>query len=214
MPCRAEAGPVGVSRHRARETWILASGNRGKLDELATMLTDFDIALIAQHELGIPPVEETATTFVENALIKARNATAHGGLPALADDSGLVVAALDGAPGIRSARFAGPSATDAQNVAKLLEDLTDVPDGSRGAHFHCSIVLLRSADDPAPLIAEGIWRGEIARAPSGAAGFGYDPIFFDPALGVTAATLARGDKNRVSHRAQALAALARRLDRS
>lgn len=202
-----------MSRDNASQTWILASGNRGKLDELTAMLADFDIALIAQHELGVSAVEETATTFVENALIKARNAAAHGGFPALADDSGLVVEALDGAPGIRSARFAGPSATDAQNVAKLLEELADVPDGSRGAHFHCSIVLVRSADDPAPLIAEGRWRGEIARAPSGADGFGYDPIFFDPALGVTAATLARGDKNRVSHRAQALATLVRGLAR-
>jgi XTP/dITP diphosphohydrolase len=208
MPCRAKAGLVGVRRNSARATWILASGNRGKLDELAAMLADFDIAVIAQHELEIPAVEETATTFVENALIKARNAAARGGLPALADDSGLVVEALDGAPGIRSARFAGPRATDAQNVGKLLEDLADVPDGSRGAHFHCSIVLLRSPDDPAPLIVEGRWHGEIAQTPSGSGGFGYDSIFFDPALGVTAATLARGDKNRVSHRAQALAALA------
>ena len=213
MPCRAKAGPVGVSRVGVRETWILASGNRGKLDELAAMLADFDIALLAQHELGIPAVEETATTFVENALIKARNAAALGGLPALADDSGLVVEALDGAPGIRSARFSGPNATDGQNVTKLLEAMTDVPDGSRGAHFHCSIVLLRSADDPAPLIAEGRWHGEIARTPSGSGGFGYDPIFVDPALGVTAATLAREDKNRVSHRAQALAALAQGLAR-
>lgn len=213
MPCRAKAGAVGVSRDNARETWILASGNRGKLDELAAMLAEFDIALVAQHELGIPSVAETGMTFVENALLKARNAAAHGGLPALADDSGLVVAALGGAPGIRSARFAGPSAADAQNVAKLLDDLAAVPSESRGAHFHCSIVLLRSADDPAPLLAEGQWHGQIARTPSGSRGFGYDPIFFDPALGVTAATLAAGDKNRVSHRGRALAALARRLGR-
>jgi XTP/dITP diphosphohydrolase len=213
VPSRAKAGVVGVNRDRARDTWILASGNRGKLEELGAMLADFDIELIAQSELGIPTVEETAATFVENALMKARNAAAHGRLPALADDSGLVVAALDGAPGICSARFAGASATDAQNVAKLLEELSDVPDGSRHAHFHCSIVLLRSANDPAPLIAEGRWHGEITRAPSGAGGFGYDPIFFDPALGVTAATLARAEKNRVSHRGQALAALTRGLSR-
>jgi XTP/dITP diphosphohydrolase len=203
-----------VSRETANERWILASGNRGKLDELATLLADFGVTLVAQDALGIPSVDETGATFVENALLKARNAAMHGGLPALADDSGLVVDALDGAPGIRSARFAGTDASDAENVAKLLEQLGSVPADARAAHFHCTIVLLRSALDPDPVIAQGKWHGAIATTPSGSRGFGYDPVFFDPALGLTAAALDPAIKNRHSHRGKALAALAEALGRA
>jgi XTP/dITP diphosphohydrolase len=191
--------------------WILASGNRGKLAELSALLADRAIELIPQDTLDISPVDETGETFVENALLKARNAAACAGLPALADDSGLVVDALDGAPGIHSARFAGPNASDAQNVALLLDRLADVPADRRSAHFFCTIVLLRSAHDPAPVIAQGRWEGQIATTPSGASGFGYDPVFFDPVLGLTAAALEPAAKNRISHRGKALAALAHAL---
>jgi len=202
-----------VSPDAPRETWILASSNRGKLGELTALLADFRIELVTQDALGVVAVEETGATFIENALVKARNAAAHAGLPALADDSGLVVDALGGAPGIYSARFAGPDATDDQNVALLLEQLAEVPAAARGARFHCSIVLLRSATDPTPVIAQGDWHGTIATAPRGTQGFGYDPVFVDPALGRTAAELEPTVKNRVSHRSRALASLTRALER-
>jgi XTP/dITP diphosphohydrolase len=186
---------------------VLASGNAGKLAEIRQILVGTGIELVVQADLGIADADETASTFVENALIKARHAARVSGLPALGDDSGLCVDALGGAPGLISARYAGGHGDSAANIAKLLDALRDVPDGERGAHFHCSIVLLEHAQDPAPLIAEGRWSGCILRAPRGEHGFGYDPVFFDPVLGAGAAELDQPVKNRVSHRGQALAAL-------
>ena len=190
------------------ERWVIATGNRGKLAELEALLfaaTDLGpLELIAQTDLGVPAADETGITFLENALLKARHAAHHTGLPAIADDSGLAVAALGGAPGVRSARFAGPTADDRSNVAKLLEDLAAVPSGKRAARFHCVLVALEREDDPAPVVASGTWEGEIALRPSGTAGFGYDPVFFDPRLGRTAAELPADVKNEVSHRGQAL----------
>lgn len=183
---------------------VLASGNRGKLAEMRELLGGLGVDLVAQGELGIDDVDETGTTFVENALLKARHAARVSGLPALGDDSGLCVDALGGAPGLYSARYAGAHGDAAANIAKLLDALRDVPDEQRGAHFHCTIVLLRSADDPAPLIAEGRWRGRILHEPRGANGFGYDPVFFDAGHGASAAELDAATKNRVSHRGQAL----------
>lgn len=186
---------------------VLASGNRGKLAELQRILADPGIELVAQADLGIAEIEETGASFVENALLKARHAAGESGLPALADDSGLCVDALGGAPGLYSARYAGPHGDSAANIAKLLDALRDVPAERRTAHFHCSIVLLRAAPDPAPLIAEGRWHGRILDAPRGSGGFGYDPVFLDPVLGASAAELEPAIKNRVSHRGQALARL-------
>jgi XTP/dITP diphosphohydrolase len=186
---------------------VLASGNHGKLAEMHAILAGLDVTLVAQPDLDIGDVEETGTTFVENALLKARHAALASGLPALGDDSGLCVDALDGAPGLYSARYAGTHGDAAANIAKLLAALRDVPDERRTAHFHCTIVLLRSADDPAPLIAEGRWHGRILHAPRGKNGFGYDPVFFDPVLGTGAAELDDTAKNRISHRGQALARL-------
>lgn len=186
---------------------VLATGNPGKLAEFRKVLSDLDLALVSQRELGIGDAEETALTFVENALIKARHAARSSGLPVLADDSGLCVDALGGAPGLRSARYAGEAGDAAANIAKLLDALRDVPPAARTAHFHCTLVLLRAEDDPAPLICEGRWRGTILAAPRGDRGFGYDPVFFDPQLGLGAAELEPAVKNRVSHRGIALAAL-------
>ncbi|MEO5622613.1 MAG: RdgB/HAM1 family non-canonical purine NTP pyrophosphatase [Dokdonella sp.] len=186
---------------------VLASSNHGKLVEIREILIDLDIELIAQSELGIADADESGTTFVENALIKARHASRASGLPALGDDSGICVDALGGAPGLLSARYAGEHGNAAANIAKLLDAMRDVPAPQRTAHFHCTIVLLRSADDPAPLIAEGCWRGRILDAPRGEHGFGYDPVFFDPALGRGAAELDTATKNRLSHRGQALSRL-------
>lgn len=186
---------------------VLASGNAGKLVEMRQILADAKITLVAQADLDIADADETASTFVENALIKARNAARLSGLPALGDDSGLCVDALGGAPGLVSARYAGRHGDGAANIAKLLEALRDVPENQRGAHFYCVVVLLRSADDAAPLIAEGRWFGRILEAPRGDKGFGYDPVFFDPALNGGAAELDPTIKNRASHRGQALARL-------
>ena len=190
---------------------VLASGNRGKLAEIRDVLADSGIELVAQGDFAIGDAEETGTTFVENALIKARHAARLSGLPALADDSGICVDALGGAPGLYSARYAGEHGNNAANNAKLLEVLRDVPDDKRGAHFHCTLVLLRSADDPAPLIAEGLWRGRILHSPQGDQGFGYDPEFFTEAHG-PAGELDPAIKNRVSHRGLALARLRELLD--
>lgn len=189
---------------------VLASGNPGKLRELAAMLGDAGIELVAQDDYGVPAAPETAPTFVENALAKARAAARHAGLAAIADDSGLEVDALGGAPGVRSARFAGAQAGDADNNARLLAELADVPHQARSARYRAVLVYLRHADDPAPLIAEGTWEGRIASAPRGAGGFGYDPLF-ELDDGRTAAELPATEKNRLSHRAQALAVLRRRL---
>ncbi|HST28467.1 MAG TPA: RdgB/HAM1 family non-canonical purine NTP pyrophosphatase [Rudaea sp.] len=186
---------------------VLASGNPGKLGEMGEILADLDVELVAQSELRIADAEESGATFVENAILKTRHAARASGLPALGDDSGICVDALGGAPGLRSARYAGAHGDAAANIAKLLDALRDVPDEQRTAHFHCTIVLLRKPDDPAPLIAEGRWHGTILRAPRGDGGFGYDPVFFDPAFGKSAAELDAATKNRVSHRGQALAKL-------
>jgi XTP/dITP diphosphohydrolase len=186
---------------------VLASGNRGKLAEIRDVLADTGIELVAQSVLGIADADETGTTFVENAIIKARHAARASGLPALGDDSGICVDALGGAPGLISALYAGVHGDSAANIAKLLGALEGVDDAQRTAHFHCTLVLLRSADDPAPLLAEGMWRGRILRAPRGEHGFGYDPVFFDTVLGRGAAELDPTIKNRVSHRGQALARL-------
>ena len=187
--------------------WVLASGNSGKLKEIQTILADIGIELVSQGEFGVESPEETGSTFIENALLKARHAAAATSLPAIADDSGLAVDALGGAPGIRSARYAGPDADSAANVRKLLDALVETPDGERGARFHCSIVVLMSADDPVPLVSQAEWPGEITREPHGELGFGYDPVFFDPAHKLTAAELDPAIKNRFSHRGQALKAL-------
>lgn len=192
---------------------VLASSNRGKLAEMREILAGLDIELVAQSELGIDDADETGMTFVENALLKARHAARACGLPALGDDSGLCVDALAGAPGLISARYAGAHGDDVANIAKLLAALRGVDEASRTAHFHCSIVLLASHDDPAPLLAQGCWHGRILDAPRGARGFGYDPVFFDPELGASAAELDATTKNRVSHRGHALASLRRQLGR-
>jgi XTP/dITP diphosphohydrolase len=190
---------------------VLASSNRGKLAEMQDILGGFGFDLVAQAGLGIEDAEENASTFVENALLKARHAARATGLPALGDDSGICVDALGGAPGLYSARYAGGHGDARANIAKLLDALRDVPEAARTAHFHCTIVMLRSADDPAPLIAEGRWHGRILVAPRGEHGFGYDPVFFDPVLDAGAAELDPLVKNRVSHRGQALAQLRAQL---
>ena len=189
---------------------VLASSNPGKLAELSALLDPAGLCVVSQDVFGVEPPEETGLTFVENALIKARAACAATGLPALADDSGVVVDALEGAPGVRSARYAG-GASDADNVAKLLEALEGVAPPERGAAFVCAIVYLRHARDPCPIVCEGIWEGRILDAPRGAGGFGYDPVFFVETLGRTAAELSRAEKNAVSHRGQALAQLLDRI---
>jgi XTP/dITP diphosphohydrolase len=194
--------------------WVLASANRGKLAELDALLRDAvwgPVEVVAQSELGVLPAAETGSTFVENALLKARHASRHTGLPAIADDSGLTVAALQGAPGVQSARFAGPNASDFANVARLLDALAGVAARDRAARFHCVLVALEHPDDPVPTIAMGEWAGEITLRPRGGGGFGYDPVFFDPRLGKTAAELTEDEKNAVSHRGRALRSLAEAL---
>jgi XTP/dITP diphosphohydrolase len=186
---------------------VLASGNAGKLAEMRELLGDLTLELIPQAALGIADAEETATSFVENALLKARHAARLSGLPALGDDSGLCVDALGGAPGLHSARYAGEHGDSQANIAKLLDALAGIPDSARSAHFHCVIVLLRHADDPAPIIAEGRWAGQVLTAPRGSNGFGYDPVFLDLQHKRSAAELDAATKNRLSHRGQALSRL-------
>ena len=190
---------------------VLATGNAGKVREIVELLGDARWDLCTQSTLNVPEVPETGLTFVENALIKARNACEHTGLAAIGDDSGLEVDALDGAPGIRSARYAGAQATDAGNVALLLERMADVDDAARTARFQCVMVYLRHAADPTPLICQGTWEGVIVRAPAGAGGFGYDPVFRPEGETRTAAQMSPPEKNAVSHRARALARLVERL---
>ena len=190
---------------------VLASGNAGKLAELRGLLAGSGHVLRAQSEFGIADADETGLTFIENALLKARHASVATGLPALADDSGLCVDALGGAPGLYSARYGGVHGDDARNIARLLGELRDVRDAARSARFHCVLALLRSADDPRPLIAEGSWEGRILHEPRGAGGFGYDPVFLDPENGLSAAELDPAIKNAISHRGRALAALKARL---
>jgi len=183
---------------------VLATGNPGKVRELAHLLADFGLDVVAQTELGVESAEETGLTFIENAILKARHAAAITGLPAIADDSGLAVDILGGAPGIYSARYAGLEASDQQNLDKLLVTLKDVPQNQRGAQFHCVLVYMRHAEDPTPIVCHGSWDGEILFAEAGKGGFGYDPIFQVPALGKSAAELTREEKSAVSHRGQAL----------
>ncbi len=186
---------------------VVASSNPGKLVEIREVLDGSGVDLVAQGALGIADAAETASTFVENALLKARHATRASGLPALGDDSGICVDALGGAPGLYSARYAGRHGDSAANIDKLLAALRGLPESRRGADFYCVIVLLRHCEDPEPLIAEGRWRGRILEARRGSGGFGYDPVFFDPTLDAGAAELDAATKNRVSHRGQALARL-------
>lgn len=190
---------------------VLASNNQGKLSELGELLAPLGLQLLPQGELGVAEAEEPAVTFVENALLKARHAARETGLPALADDSGLAVDALGGQPGVRSARYAGVDASDEDNLHALLQALTDIPGADRNAQFHCVLVYLRHADDPTPLICHGRWPGRILEAPRGQGGFGYDPVFFAPEFGCSAAELTREQKGSVSHRGRALHLLVEQL---
>ncbi|MBD3618840.1 MAG: RdgB/HAM1 family non-canonical purine NTP pyrophosphatase [Chromatiales bacterium] len=190
---------------------VLATGNQGKLAELRQLLEGTGIQVLPQSDFGVPDAEETGLSFIENAILKARHAAAHTGLPAMADDSGIEVDALNGAPGIYSARYAGVHGDDAANNARLLAALEGLPTAERGARFYCAVAFLRHAEDPTPVIAEGIWEGRILESARGEGGFGYDPLFFDPALDRSAAELDPAEKNRVSHRARALRAIAERL---
>lgn len=190
---------------------VLASSNAGKLVELRDLLGDTGIELVAQSDLGVEDIEETGSTFVENALLKARHASAVTGLPALADDSGICVDALGGAPGLYSARYSGRHGDNEANIDKLLAALKDVPDERRGAHFYAVIVALRHAGDPRPILAEGIWNGRILHRRQGSRGFGYQPVFLDTEHGISAGEIDDALKNRVSHRARALAVLRARL---
>lgn len=190
---------------------VLASGNAGKLTELRELLGNAGFDLHAQSEFGVEDAEETGLTFVENAILKARHAARATGLPALGDDSGICVDALDGAPGLYSARYAGIHGDAQANIDKLLQALAEVEDDRRTARFYCVLALLRHADDPQPLIAEGVWEGSILHARRGDGGFGYDPVFFDPERGASAAELEPSLKNDISHRGQALARLRHRL---
>ena len=186
---------------------VIASNNKGKIAELTDLLGPLGLTPVAQGELGVGEAEEPAVTFVENAILKARHAARITGLPALADDSGLAVDALGGAPGVRSARYAGDTASDADNVRALLDALKDVPEGQRTAQFHCVLVYLRHADDPTPVICHGRWPGSILPEPRGEGGFGYDPVFLVPETGTSAAELPRAEKGRISHRGRALVLL-------
>jgi len=193
---------------------VLASNNLGKLQEFNDILGDTYLSIIPQSNLDIPEIEETGLSFVENAILKARNASLHSGLPALADDSGLEVAILNGAPGIRSARYAGNEAnkaSDDENCKKLLSDLIATSEEERAARFQCVLVLIKHAHDPSPLICQGTWHGRVLFKPQGENGFGYDPLFYVPTHQCSAAELAPAIKNQISHRAQAVAKLVERL---
>ncbi|MCP1727979.1 XTP/dITP diphosphohydrolase [Natronospira proteinivora] len=190
---------------------VLASNNPGKSAEMGEILAEMGINVISQRDFNTPEAKETANTFVENALIKARNAAAYSGRTCLADDSGLCVDALEGEPGVRSARYAGPDASDQDNVDKLLKSLADRKGPERRARFVCLMVCLRRMDDPLPLIAMGEWTGHIAEGPRGEGGFGYDPIFIPDGDQRTAAELPKAEKNRISHRGQALAQMQQAL---
>lgn len=186
---------------------VLASGNQGKLKEFNQLLAQCGFEVVPQSDFDTPEAEETGLSFVENAIIKARNASRHTGLPALADDSGLEVDALNGQPGIYSARFAGPQNNDADNNSKLLSLLADTPEQERNARFQCLLVMVRHAEDPTPLICQGTWRGRILFEARGDNGFGYDPLFFVPEKNCSSAELPATIKNSISHRGKALAQL-------
>lgn len=193
---------------------VVATGNQGKLREIAAALTDFPYTLSPQSDFALSEAVEDGHSFVENALIKARHAARATGLPALADDSGLMLDALAGAPGIYSARYAGKDTPHAEKIQQLLAAWANAPQPLPGAQFYCALVFLRHAEDPAPVIAEGIWRGEVTQDLRGDQGFGYDPMFYLPDLACTAAELAIGEKNRISHRGQALQSLVLKLQQS
>lgn len=190
---------------------VLATGNAGKLREFSALLAPRGIEIITQDSLGIAPADETGNTFEANALLKARHAAQAAGLPALADDSGIEVDALGGRPGVFSARYAGPGASDSANNDLLLAELGTLPPGARGARYRCVIAYVRQASDPEPLLAHGVWEGRIATTASGSGGFGYDPLFVPQGMETTAAQMDPAAKNAVSHRGQALAALLRLL---
>lgn len=193
------------------QTLVLASGNPGKLREFQQLLVDVGFAVRPQTEFFAENAEETGLSFVENAILKARFACARTGLPAIADDSGIEVDALQGRPGIYSARYAGEGASDTDNNARLLQELAEVPEAARTARYQCVLAFMRHAEDPTPIICQGSWEGRILSAPRGAGGFGYDPLFFLPALNCTAAELDKETKNRLSHRGKAMAELLDRL---
>ena len=192
---------------------VVATANAGKLRELSALLADLDLQLVSQTDLGIESAEETGTTFADNALLKARHAARRSGLAAIADDSGLEVDALQGAPGLYSARYAGAGADDAANNAKLIAALAGVPERLRKARYRCVLTFVRDADDPAPIVTQGSWEGRIIDTPSGHGGFGYDPHFWLPERGCTAAELDATEKNRISHRGQAMRLLRAALER-
>lgn len=183
---------------------VLATGNQGKVKEMADLLSDFGFDVVAQSEFDVSEVAETGTTFIENAIIKARHAAKETGLPAIADDSGLEVDSLLGAPGIYSARYSGEGATDKKNLDKLLKDMANVPDKERSARFHCVLVLMKHENDPTPIVCHGKWEGKILTQPNGENGFGYDPIFWVPETNCASAELAPAQKKQLSHRGKAL----------
>lgn len=183
---------------------VLASGNAGKLREFTHLLAPLKISIVPQSELDVPEAAETGLSFVENAIIKARNACVHSGLPAIADDSGIEVDALHGAPGIYSSRYAGVDASDADNLNALLEALKDVPENERNARFQCVLVFMRHAEDPTPLICQASWQGSILTRPVGDGGFGYDPVFWVPETDGSAAELSDEQKQAISHRGKAM----------
>jgi len=190
---------------------VLATGNQGKVREMADLLVDFGFDVVAQTQLNVPEAEETGTTFIENAIIKARHAAKITGLPAIADDSGLEVDYLQGAPGIYSARYAGENASDQQNLEKLLAAMEGVPDEQRTARFHCVLVFMRHENDPTPLVCHGTWQGRILHQAHGSNGFGYDPIFFVPEDNCASAELLPARKKQLSHRGKALKMLFKTL---
>ncbi len=196
-----------MHKNHQGEHIVLASNNKGKLKEFSQLLSRQRIDVIPQANFGIPDADETGLSFVENAILKARNAAAHSGLAAMADDSGIEVDALNGAPGIYSARYAGVGASDAANLVKLLDALEDVPEEERSARFQCVIVYMRHAEDPTPIICQGAWEGRVLFESQGENGFGYDPIFFVPTHGCASAELPPETKNGISHRGQALRGL-------
>jgi len=194
------------------KTLVLASSNPGKVREINQMLAGLDLSVVPQSDFKVIDAEETGLTFIENALLKARNATRHTGLPAIADDSGIEVDYLNGAPGIYSARYAGKNASDEQNLRRLLDDLVGIPEAERTARFQCLMVYLRHEFDPTPVICQGTWEGRILLEPRGANGFGYDPIFFVPTHDCSSAELPPEVKNKLSHRGQALRLLVAALE--
>lgn len=186
------------------EKLVLASSNKGKISELSALLAPYQLQIISQQALGVADADETGLTFIENAILKARHASLATGLPAIADDSGLAVDALDGEPGIYSARYSGEAATDSDNISKLLQAMHNVPTAERSARFHCVLVYLRHASDPTPIVCHGIWPGRISETIKGDGGFGYDPVFIPTGHTVSAAELSKEQKAALSHRGQAL----------